>query len=219
MRVLIADDSILLREGLAMILADEGHEVIASVGTGDELVAQCLALRPDLTISDIRMPPSHTDEGLRAAQRIRAEWPEAPILLLSQYIVLSYASEPLSSGTGPIGYLLKDRVSDIDSFINAVERVAGGGMVLDSEVVAQIMGRGRANDPVATLTPREREVLELMAEGRTNAGIAEAMVVTEGAVEKHIQRIFAKLGLHADGGVHRRVAAVLALLGPGSPGR
>ncbi|MFC2267753.1 MAG: LuxR C-terminal-related transcriptional regulator, partial [Peptidiphaga sp.] len=208
-----ADDSVLLREGLALILADGGHEVVGGVGTGDELVSRCLSLRPDLTISDIRMPPSHTDEGLRACVRIRETWAQAPILLLSQYIVLSYATELLSSGSGSIGYLLKDRVSDLDSFFDAVERVGGGGMVLDPEVVAQLMGRGRRDDPVAALTPREREVLELMAEGHTNAGIARRLVVSEGAVEKHNQRIFAKLGLHANGDVHRRVSAVLTLLG------
>ena len=213
MRVLIADDSVLLREGLALILADGGHEVVGGVGTGDELVSRCLSLRPDLTISDIRMPPSHTDEGLRACVRIRETWAQAPILLLSQYIVLSYATELLSSGSGSIGYLLKDRVSDLDSFFDAVERVGGGGLVLDPEVVAQLMGRGRRDDPVAALTPREREVLELMAEGHTNAGIARRLVVSEGAVEKHNQRIFAKLGLHANGDVHRRVSAVLTLLG------
>ena len=213
MRVLIADDSVLLREGLALILADGGHEVVGGVGTGDELVSRCLSLRPDLTISDIRMPPSHTDEGLRACVRIRETWAQAPILLLSQYIVLSYATELLSSGSGSIGYLLKDRVSDLDSFFDAVERVGGGGMVLDPEVVAQLMGRGRRDDPVAALTPREREVLELMAEAHTNAGIARRLVVSEGAVEKHNQRIFAKLGLHANGDVHRRVSAVLTLLG------
>ena len=213
MRVLIADDSVLLREGLALILADGGHEVVGGVGTGDELVSRCLSLRPDLTSSDIRMPPSHTDEGLRACVRIRETWAQAPILLLSQYIVLSYATELLSSGSGSIGYLLKDRVSDLDSFFDAVERVGGGGMVLDPEVVAQLMGRGRRDDPVAALTPREREVLELMAEGHTNAGIARRLVVSEGAVEKHNQRIFAKLGLHANGDVHRRVSAVLTLLG------
>ena len=213
MRVLIADDSVLLREGLALILADGGHEVVGGVGTGDELVSRCLSLRPDLTISDIRMPPSQTDEGLRACVRIRETWAQAPILLLSQYIVLSYATELLSSGSGSIGYLLKDRVSDLDSFFDAVERVGGGGMVLDPEVVAQLMGRGRRDDPVAALTPREREVLELMAEGHTNAGIARRLVVSEGAVEKHNQRIFAKLGLHANGDVHRRVSAVLTLLG------
>ena len=213
MRVLIADDSVLLRQGLALILAEGGHEVVAEVADGRALVDQALALRPDLVIADIRMPPSHTDEGLRACVRIRETWAQAPILLLSQYIVLSYATELLSSGSGSIGYLLKDRVSDLDSFFDAVERVGGGGMVLDPEVVAQLMGRGRRDDPVAALTPREREVLELMAEGHTNAGIARRLVVSEGAVEKHNQRIFAKLGLHANGDVHRRVSAVLTLLG------
>lgn len=212
MRVIIADGSVLLREGLALILSDEGHEVLASVGDGDELVKRTLALRPDLVISDIRMPPSHTDEGLQAAMRIRAQWPQAPILLLSQYVVLSYATELLASGAGAIGYLLKDRVSDLESFSDAVTRVAGGGMVLDPEVIAQMMGRHRRDDPLTALTPREREVLELMAEGHTNAGIARRMVVTEGAVEKHTQRIFAKLGLHEDADVHRRVRAVLTLL-------
>ena len=196
MRILIADDSVLLREGLTLILNEGGHEVIGGVSTGNELVSRCLALRPDVTVSDIRMPPSHTDEGLRAAVRIREEWPDAPILLLSQYIVLSYATELLSSG-----------------FLDAVDRVGNGGMVLDPEVVAQMMGRGRRNDPVASLTPREREVLELMSEGHTNSAIAKRLVVSEGAVEKHIQRIFAKLGLHANSEVHRRVSAVLTLLG------
>lgn len=212
MRILIADDSVLLREGLAMILADDGHEVIGEVGTGPELVSQCLALRPDLTISDIRMPPSHTDEGLRAAAGIRQQWAEAPILLLSQYVVASYVPELLADGGGGIGYLLKDRVTDIDSFLSAVERVARGELVLDPDVVAQVMRRGRRNDPIETLTPREREVLSLMAEGRTNAAIAARLVVTEGAVEKHTQRIFAKLGLLPDAAVHRRVKAVLTLL-------
>ncbi len=213
MRILIADDSVLLREGLTLILSEGGHEVIGSVGTGDELVSRCLALRPDLTISDIRMPPSNTDEGLRAAVTIRNRWPTAPILLLSQYVVLGYATELLSSGSGAIGYLLKDRVGDLDSFFDAVDRVAGGGMVLDPEVVTQLMGRGRAQDPVTALTAREREVLELMAEGHTNSGIARRLFVTEGAVEKHTQRIFGKLGLIADGDAHRRVKAVLAFLG------
>lgn len=213
MRVLIADDSVLLRQGLALILAEGGHEVIADVGDGTALVAQALALRPDLIVADIRMPPSHADEGLRAAVRIRAQRPQAPILLLSQYVVAGYLDELLADSGGSLGYLLKDRVSDIDSFLEAVERVARGELVLDPDVVAQVLQRGRRNDPVAALTPREREVLTLMAEGRTNAGIAEALVVTEGAVEKHTQRIFAKLGLLPDAAVHRRVKAVLTLLG------
>lgn len=212
MRILIADDSVLLREGLKHILTDEGHEVVAGVGSGTEMVAGALDLRPDLVISDIRMPPSHTDEGLQAAMQVRQQWTDAPILLLSQYVVLSYAEELLASGNGSIGYLLKDRVSDIDGFLAAVDRVAGGGMVLDPEVVAQVMGRNRRADPLQALTPREREVLERMAQGHTNAGIAAELFVTEGAVEKHTQRIFAKLGLVAEDGVHRRVTAVLTLL-------
>ena len=212
MRVLIADDSVLLRQGLALILAEGGHEVLAEVGDGEALVARALALRPDVVIADIRMPPSHTDEGLRAATRIRRQWASAPILLLSQYVVAGYLPELLADGGGGIGYLLKDRVTDIDSFLSAVERVARGELVLDPDVVAQVMRRGRRNDPIETLTPREREVLGLMAEGRTNAAIAARLVVTEGAVEKHTQRIFAKLGLLPDAAVHRRVKAVLTLL-------
>ena len=210
MRILIADDSVLLREGLKLILADAGHDIVAGVGDGESMFRQALDARPDLIICDIRMPPSHTDEGLRASVRLRAVWPEAPILLLSQYIVLAYATELIASGHGSIGYLLKDRVSDIDGFLDSLERVAGGGMVLDPEVVSQVMTR--RHEPLAELTPRERDVLELMAQGHTNHGIAEQLVVTEGAVEKHSQRIFAKLGLRAEDGVHRRVKAVLAFL-------
>ena len=212
MRVLIADDSVLLRQGLALILAEGGHEVVAEVADGRALVDRALALRPDLVIADIRMPPSHTDEGLRAATRIRRQWGRAPILLLSQYVVAGYVPELLADGGAGIGYLLKDRVTDIDSFLAAVERVARGELVLDPDVVAQVMQRGRRDDPIESLTPREREVLALMAEGCTNAAIAARLVVTEGAVEKHTQRIFAKLGLLPDAAVHRRVKAVLALL-------
>ena len=212
MRVLIADDSVLLRQGLALILAEGGHEVVAELGDGRALEAETLRLRPELVIADIRMPPSHTDEGLRAATRIRRQWGRAPILLLSQYVVAGYVPELLADGGGGIGYLLKDRVTDIDSFLEAVERVARGELVLDPDVVAQVMHRGRRNDPIESLTPREREVLTLMAEGRTNAAIAAQLVVTEGAVEKHTQHIFAKLGLLPDSAVHRRVKAVLALL-------
>ena len=207
MRVLIADDSVLLREGLALILADGGHEVVGGVGDGEALVKEALRLRPDVVVADIRMPPSHTDEGLRATTRIRAQWPGAPILLLSQYVVAGYLPELLADGGGALGYLLKDRVGDIDAFLGAVERVA-----LDPAVVPQVLQRGRRDDPLTELTPREREVLALMAEGHTNAGIAKIMVVTEGAVEKHTQRIFAKLGLLPDAAVHRRVKAVLTLL-------
>lgn len=212
MRVLIADDSILLRQGLALILAEGGHEVVAELGDGRALEAETLRLRPELVIADIRMPPSHTDEGLRAAARIRRQWGRAPILLLSQYVVAGYVPELLADGGAGIGYLLKDRVTDIDSFLAAVERVARGELVLDPDVVAQVMQRGRRDDPIESLTPREREVLALMAEGCTNAAIAARLVVTEGAVEKHTQRIFAKLGLLPDAAVHRRVKAVLALL-------
>lgn len=210
MQVVIADDSVLLREGLRLILEDAGHRIVAMCADGPGMVEAALDARPDLVIADIRMPPSHTDEGLRAAARIREQWPQAPILLLSQYVVRSYAEELLASGNGAIGYLLKDRVADIAGFLASAERVAGGGIVLDPDVVAQVLVRRRASDPVESLTAREREVLGLMAQGLTNAVIAERLVVTEGAVEKHTQRIFAKLGLHDD--VHRRVSAVLMLL-------
>ena len=213
MRVLIADDSVLLREGLTFILDDGGHEVIAAVGSGTELVPRALELRPELIITDIRMPPSNTGEGLRAAVEIRKKWADAPILLLSQYVVAAYVQELLADGGSRLGYLLKDRVADIDTFLDAADRVAGGGLVLDPEVVSQVFGRGRNNDPLQQLTAREREVLELMAEGHTNTGIAQRLFVTEGAIEKHTQRIFGKLGLHADPSVHRRVKAVLTLLG------
>lgn len=212
MRVLIADDSVLLRQGLALILAEGGHEVVAEAGDGESLVTQALTLRPDVVVTDIRMPPSRTDEGLRAASRLRAQWPGAPVLLLSQYVVAGYLPELLADGGGGLGYLLKDRVTDIDAFLEAVARVARGELVLDPEVVTQVLRRGRRAEPLAALTPREREVLELMAQGCTNAAIAGRLVVTEGAVEKHTQRIFAKLGLLPDAALHRRVKAVLTLL-------
>lgn len=212
MRILIADDSVLLREGLSLLLGESGHDVVGAVGSGTELVPAALQLRPDLVISDIRMPPSNTDEGLRAALEIRNAWADAPILMLSQYIVLNYATELLAAGSGAIGYLLKDRVSDIDSFLTACEQVAAGGMVLDPEVVAQVMGRKRKAEPLAQLTPRETEVLAVMAQGRTNAGIGRELFISEGAVEKHSQRIFAKLGLQEQDDVHRRVRAVLTFL-------
>lgn len=210
MRIVIADDSALIREGLRLILEDAGHEVVATAGSEPELVAEALRTRPDLTIADIRMPPHHTDEGLRAVKRIRSEWPGAPVLLLSQYVVVSYAEELMASGSQATGYLLKDRVSDIDAFTDAVDRVASGGLVMDPEVVSQVISAQR-HTPLDTLTAREREVLELIGQGLTNAAIAEHLVVTDGAVEKHIQRIFAKLGLSADANVHRRAMAVLTL--------
>lgn len=211
MRIVVADDSTLLREGVQLILGDAGHQVVAGVGDGTALVEAALRERPDLVITDVRMPPSGADEGLRAAVRIRQEWREAPILVLSQYVVEAYADELLAAGTGAIGYLLKDRVADIDEFLAAIESVAGGGTVLDPQVVAQLMTRRR--DPLAALTPREREVLSLMAQGMSNAAIAARLVVTSGAVEKHTQRIFAKLQLSPDDTAgHRRVLAVLAFL-------
>lgn len=210
MRIVVADDSVLLREGLQLLLADAGHEVVAAVGDGPSLVSAGLAHRPELLIADVRMPPSHTDEGLRAAVELREAWPEANVLVLSQYVVSSYARELLESGIGGTGYLLKDRVSDIGSFLASIERVAHGGTALDPQVVTQLLGRTPSR--LEALTAREREVLALMAEGHSNASIAEALTVTEGAVEKHTQRIFAKLGLSPDTSQHRRVLAVLAFL-------
>jgi DNA-binding NarL/FixJ family response regulator len=186
--------------------------VVAAVGDGPSFVEAVLTQRPDVALVDVRMPPSHSDEGLRAAVSVRAEWPEAKVMVLSQYVEVSYADELLGTGSGGVGYLLKDRVSAIDEFLDSVERVAAGGTVLDPQVVSQLMVRRRGDDPVSTLTPRETEVLGLMAEGRSNASIAQALVVSDGAVEKHTQRIFAKLGLPPDEGQHRRVLAVLAYL-------
>ena len=212
MRVLIADDSALIREGLRLVLEDNDHEVAGTAATGTELMVRALELRPDLIISDIRMPPSHTDEGLRAAQEIRREWPEAPIVLLSQYVVVGYATELIESGERSTGYLLKDRVFDIRTFLESIERVAAGGVAIDPDVVGQVIA-SRRRTPLDELTPREREVFELMGEGLTNAGISQRLFISGGAVEKHTQRLFAKLGLSEDASVHRRVTAVLTLLG------
>jgi DNA-binding NarL/FixJ family response regulator len=211
MRVVLADDSLLLREGLQLLLADAGHDVVGSVGDGPAFVAAMLDARPDLGIVDVRMPPSHTDEGLRAAVEVRRAWPAARLMVLSQYVEVSYADELLATGDGGVGYLLKDRVSDLDDFLASVAAVAAGGTALDPLVVRQLMGRNR--DPLVDLTPREREVLSLMAEGRSNAAIAAALTVTPAAVEKHTQRIFAKLGLPPDDDTaHRRVQAVVRYL-------
>ena len=210
MRIVIADDSVLLREGLQLLLADAGHDVVAAVGDGPSLVEAGLAHRPDLCVVDVRMPPSNTDEGLRAVVEMRREWPEAKVIVLSQYVELSYAADLLADGRGGMGYLLKDRVSDVEDFLVAVERVAAGGTVIDPIVVSQLISRRR--DPLAALTPREAEVLALMAEGHSNARIARAMTITEGAVEKYTARLFAKLGLLPDDSGHRRVLAVLAWL-------
>lgn len=221
MRVVLADDSLLLREGLGLILADAGHEVVAAVGDGPAFVEAALAHRPDVSCVDVRMPPSHTDEGLRAAVEVRRLMPGAPVLVLSQYVEVSYAAELLAGAgaggeVGGVGYLLKDRVSELATFLDALTSVAQGGTALDPQVVAQLMRRRR--DPLAGLTPRELEVLAAMAEGLSNAAVARRLVVTEGAVEKHTQRIFAKLDLHADTSTHRRVQAVLAFL-QAAPGR
>jgi len=212
MRIVIADDSVLLREGLQLLVAEAGHEVVAAVGDGPSMVEATLSLRPDVAIVDVRMPPSNTDEGLRAAVEVRRQWPAAKVMVLSQYVEVSYAEELFASGAGGVGYLLKDRVSAIDNFLDGLEQVAAGGTVLDPQVVAQLMLRRGSGGPIGSLTPREVEVLSLMAEGRSNASIAEALVVSHGAVEKHTQRIFAKLDLPPDDSQHRRVLAVLAFL-------
>ena len=195
MRVVIAEDSVLLREGLARLLADGGVEVVAQVGDGPGLVAAVDAYRPDLAVVDVRMPPSHTDEGLRAALEVRERAPGTAILVLSQYVEERYASDLIAGGAEGVGYLLKDRVADVGEFLAAVRRVGDGGAAIDPEVVAQLLGRRRRADPLASLTPRELDVLSLMAEGRSNAAIADRLVVTDGAVEKHISSIFTKLGL------------------------
>ncbi len=210
LRVVVADDSVLLREGLVRVLDEAGFDVVAAYGDGDAMLAELEAIAPDLVILDVRMPPTFRDEGVRAAIRARELKPEVGILLLSQYVEVAYAQELLSSGRGGVGYLLKDRVASLDQLRDAVERIAGGGTVLDPEVVAHLLGR--RNDPLASLTPREREVMALMAEGRTNAAIAAALFIGTGAVEKNVTSIFQKLGLEDSGTDHRRVLAVIAWL-------
>ena len=212
LRVVIADDSVLLREGLSRLLEESGFEVAGQAGDADDLLRKVGAHKPDVAVVDVRMPPTHTDEGLRAAHRIRAEHPDTAVLVLSQYVEEAYALELLSESTERTGYLLKDRVADVDTFTDAVRRVAGGGSALDPEVVALLLGRRRREDPLEALTAREREVLGLMAEGRSNAAIAEALVVTERAVEKHVTSIFTKLRLPPAAEDHRRVLAVLTYL-------
>ena len=213
LRVVVADDSVLLREGLVRVLDEAGFDVVAGYGDGDAMLAELETMAPDLVILDVRMPPTYRDEGVRAAIRARELMPEVGILLLSQYVEVAYAQELLSSGRGGVGYLLKDRVASLDQLRDAVERIAGGGTVLDPEVVAHLLGR--RNDPLATLTPREREVMALMAEGRTNAAIGAALFIGTGAVEKNVTSIFQKLGLEDSGTDHRRVLAVLAYLQSG----
>jgi DNA-binding NarL/FixJ family response regulator len=211
-RVVVADDSVLLREGVARLLADAGFEIVGQAGNADELLLKVRSYKPDIAIVDIKMPPTHTDEGLRAAQEIREHHPETGVLVLSQYVESGYALELLQGNADGVGYLLKDRVADVEDFTAAVKRVAEGGSALDSEVVSRLVGRRRGEDPVSQLTPREREVLELMAEGRSNQAIAERLFVTPRAVEKHVTSIFGKLRLPADEADHRRVLAVLTYL-------
>ena len=212
LRVVIGEDSVLLREGLARVLAEEGFEVAGQAGDAEDLMRKVRAHRPDVAVVDIRMPPTHSDEGLRAAREIRAELPGTGVLVLSQYLEEAYALELLGEGAEGVGYLLKDRVGDLDGFADAVRRVASGGSALDPQVVSQMLGRRRRADPLESLTEREREVLGLMAEGLSNRAIAERLVVTERAVEKHVTSIFGKLDLPATNDTHRRVLAVLAYL-------
>jgi len=211
-RVVLAEDSLLLREGLVRLLDEAGARVVAAVGDGSELVEAVTELRPDVAVVDVRMPPTFTDEGLRAALEIRRLDPAPAVLVLSQYVEESYAADLLSGGGG-VGYLLKDRVSRLSDLSDALERVAGGGTVLDPEVVSALFAQRRRQDPLSALSPREREVLGLMAEGRTNTAIGRTLVVSQGAVEKHISSIFTKLGLPPSGDDHRRVKAVLTWLG------
>jgi len=211
-RVVVADDSTLLREGLVRLLEEAGLEVVGQAADGEELLRKVRAHKPDVAVVDVRMPPTHTDEGLRAAREIRAELPEVSVLVLSQYVEVAYARELLAESAEGLGYLLKDRVADVEALTDAVRRVGEGGSALDPEVVSQMLGRRRDDDPLEQLTPREREVLGLMAEGRSNAAIAAELVVTERAVEKHVTGIFSKLELGASSEDHRRVLAVLRFL-------
>jgi len=211
-RVVIAEDLVLLRDGLTRLLRDNEIEVAAAVSDGEALVREVIAQKPDLAIVDIRLPPSFQDEGLRAALEARRRAPGVAVLVVSQYVEHTYAQELLADGRGGVGYLLKDRIMHVADFLEAVRRVAGGGTALDPDVVAQLFSRRREDGPLERLTPREREVLSLMAEGRSNAGIAEALVLTVGAVEKHVQSILSKLDLPQSTGDHRRVLAVLAYL-------
>ena len=216
MRVVIAEDLALLRDGLTRLLRDNGLDVVAAVADGDSLVREVVARRPDIAVVDIRLPPDFRDEGLRAALEARRQVPGTAVLIISQYVEPAYAEELLADRGGGIGYLLKDRVMHVTEFVEAVRRVAGGGTALDPEVVSQLFARRRSDEPLERLTPREREVLGLMAEGRSNAGIAEALVLTVGAVEKHVQSIMGKLKLPQSATDHRRVLAVLTYLQQGS---
>ncbi len=213
LRIVVADDAVLLREGLVRLLAEEGHQIVATVGDGPTLIEAVLEHRPDVSVVDVRMPPTHTDEGLRAAITVRSELPGAPVLVLSQYVEPRYAAELLADGFGAVGYLLKDRVAKVAEFLDALDRVAGGATVFDPQVVAQLLSGQRRGDPLSALTARERELLALMAEGHSNTAIAQRLVVSASTVEKHIGNVFIKLGLPPDDDdVHRRVRAVLAYL-------
>jgi DNA-binding NarL/FixJ family response regulator len=212
MRVVIAEDSVLLREGIVRLLLEQDCTVVAAVGDGDALLKAVDEHRPDVCVVDVRMPPTFTDEGLRAALVIREQFPAIGVLVLSQYVEERYASELIGGNPGGVGYLLKDRVADVDQFIDGLRRVGDGGAALDPEVISQLLVRSRRMDPLAVLSPREQDVLRVMAEGKSNAGIAQALVVGEGAVEKHISNIFLKLGLAPTDGEHRRVLAVLKFL-------
>jgi DNA-binding NarL/FixJ family response regulator len=212
-RVAVADDAVILREGLARLLVEAGYEVVGLASDADELYRLVERFRPDVAIVDIRMPPNHTDEGLRAAKRIRERWPETGILVLSQFVQARYAIELLANGTEGVGYLLKDRVSDLEELTTAVRRIGEGGSVLDPSVVAQLVGqRRKGDDPLEHLTERELEVLALMAEGRSNKAIGEGLFITEHTVEKHVKSIFGSLGLPPSPDDHRRVLAVVKFL-------
>ncbi len=212
-RVVIAEDSVLLREGIARILEEAGFEIVGQSATADDLLLKVRSYSPDVAIVDIRMPPTHTDEGLRAARTIRDKHRKVGVLVLSQYVEPAYAMELIGDDAQGVGYLLKDRVSEVGEFVSAVKRVADGGSALDPAIVTRLVGRRRGDDPVGSLTPREREVLELIAEGRSNQAIAQRLVVTERAVEKHVTSIFGKLQLPSTAEDHRRVLAVLVFLG------
>ncbi|MFB7126387.1 response regulator [Kitasatospora sp. NPDC056273] len=213
MRVVIAEDSALLRQGMVLLLEEQGIEVLAAVGDGEGLLRAVATHRPDVCVVDVRMPPTFVDEGLRAALVIRNRWPDVGVLVLSAYVEQSYAVDLIGDDGQGVGYLLKDRVSDVDEFVGALKRVLSGDTVLDPEVVKQMLARSRRKDPLSSLSPREKDVLSAMAEGRSNSGIAAQLVVGPAAVEKHISNIFTKFGLHPEDGENRRVLAVLRYLG------